>query len=285
MMAWITVRSALVVVLSALILGQTLLADALPAPAERLEPAPVSEADRFFSELMRAAEFLARGSRQQAWLVMDQLHRRLQTSPWMELAQLKACELAETLNESVAMEGYMVLRSRVTHAPWFLANRDRATLFAVAIHGAVDRGVARIRLARIRDGLGRYFTRYGQYPESLAKLAIFNYVAPEDIQDANGRPFRYLPTGMQMRPPITYLRYELESLPAEPFIPSVPKLEGITRIQEDPPRYAALIRVPGKGDPVRVTEEQTAHGYYAAAITARGAVFVGGGRVLTLPAP
>ncbi|MCX7915098.1 MAG: hypothetical protein N3A53_02185 [Verrucomicrobiae bacterium] len=285
MMAWSKLLIAAVVLLCAVAYPARTFGDSLPAPAGVPEAPPITEADRFFNEFARAAEFLARGSRQQAWLVMDQLRRRLQTSPWMELALLKACELAETQNEAVAMEGYQLLRSRVTHAPWFQASRERTTLFAVAIHGAVDRGIARIRLARIRDGLGRYFARYGQYPESLAKLAIFNYVAPEDIQDANGRPFRYLPTGMQMRPTITYLRYEIESLPAEVFVPTAPKLEGITRIQEDPPRYAALIRVPGRAEPARVVEEQTTHGYYAAAITARGAVFVGGGRVLTLPAP
>lgn len=266
--------------------GQTAsVGDTMSAPVSPPEPPPLTEADRFFLEYSRAAGLLSRMGRQEAWLVMDQLARRLQTSPWMELAQLKACELGEGLNDAVALEGYQLLRSRVTHAPWFQASRDRATLFAVAIQGAVDRGIARIRLARIREGLGRYFARYGHYPESLAKLAIFNYVAPEDIQDADGRPFRYLPTGMQMRPTITYLRYELESIPVEPFVATVPKLEAITRLQDEPLRHAALIRVPGRAEPVRITEEQTIAGFYAAAITARGAVFVGGGRVISLPAP
>ena len=180
-------------------------------------------------------------------------------------------------------DGYDLLAKRIANAPYFLGNQQRSRLFGAALQTAVDRGVSRVKLARIRDGLSRYFARYMQYPESLAKLSIFNYVDAGDIVDANNRPFRYLPTGMQMRPTITYLRYELESIPKEPFIATSPKLVGTSKVNEDPEQYVCLIRVPGKGEPVRISEEQTIEGYYVAVIASRGAVLVGGNRVIVLP--
>ncbi len=249
--------------------------------------APVmTEADRFFDEYARAAALMDNNARQQAAVVMDQLYRSLSTTPWLEIALLKHAELSETLHPTIALEEYDLLQKRLANAPYFQTSRQRSQLFGTALQSAADRGISRIRLQRVRDGLGRYFARYMQYPETLAKLAIFNYVDDRDILDPNNRPFRYLPTGMQLRPTITYLRYELESIPAEPFFVTSPKIIGTSQVGEgENAKYVCLVRVPSKPEPVRVTEEQTLEGYYIAAIGARGAVLTGGNRVLVLPVP
>ncbi len=249
--------------------------------------APVmTEADRFFDEYARAAVLMEKGARQQAAVVMHQLYRSLSTTPWLEIALLKHAELYEGINPPTAMESYDLLQKRLANAPYFQANRQRSQLFGAALQSAVDRGISRVRLQRVRDGLSRYFARYMHYPESLAKLAIFNYVEDADILNPDNRPFRYLPTGMQLRPTITYLRYELESIPAEPFFVTSPKIMGTSQVGEgETTKYVCLVRVPTKPDPVRVTEEQTLEGYYIAAIAARGAVLTGGNRLLVLPVP
>jgi hypothetical protein len=243
----------------------------------------MAEADRFFDEYARAATLMEKGGHQQAAVVMDQLYKTLHTTPWLEIALLKCSELYEGINPTTAMDGYDLLNKRLANAPYFQANLQRSRLFGTALQSAVDRGVARVRLAKVRDGLSRYFARYMQYPESLARLSIFNYVDAGDILNPNNRPFRYLPTGMQMRPTITYMRYELESIPAEPFFATSPKLDTTSKVSDNPDKYVCLIRVPGKTEPVRVSEEQTVEGYYVAAIGSRGAVFCGGNRVIVLP--
>jgi hypothetical protein len=251
--------------------------------ASPVDQPPMMEAQRFFGEYARAAAFLEKGGRDQASLVMNQLYKTLRTTPWLEIALVKHSELVEETNENAAMDGYDLLRKRLANAPYFQANVQRSRLFGGALQSAVDRGISRVRLAHLRDGLRRYFARYMQYPESLAKLSIFNYVDAADIVDPNNKPFRYLPTGMQLRPTITYLRYELESIPAEPFIASSPKLVGTSKVNDDPEQYVCLIRVPGKAEPVRISEEQTIEGYYVAAIAPNGAIFVGGNRILVIP--
>jgi hypothetical protein len=151
------------------------------------------------------------------------------------------------------------------------------------LKGAAEQGVRRVRLRRIRSALDQYFLRHHQYPENLAKLTIFDFIEAEDILDVDNRPFRYLPTGQQFRPQITYLRYELEMVKAEPFAPSSPRLESTTRITENPETYAARLNLPGRVEPLQVKETQTIDGYYVAAIARNGIVLCTADRIVVIP--
>jgi hypothetical protein len=198
---------------------------------------------------------------------------------------LKHAELNEISNPQVAWQDYDLLRKRIQNAPYFQGTAGHAPVFRAALLGAVARGTDRIRLLRVRDGLDRYHARYRQYPESLVKLSIFNYVDMQDVYDAEGRLFRYTPTGQQFTPVISYQRYDLESLPPEPFFVTSPKLDGTARLDETSQKYAALIRVPNHMDPQRVVEDQTLEGYLVAAVAAGGAVVCTPDRVLILLVP
>ena len=252
-----------------------------PAPPVAAEE--IAEDKLFFREFRRAARFLDQGARDEAALFMQLLHNQLSTSPWMEISLLKLSELLETRNDEQAMDGYLVLRQRVINSPYFQRGDERIGMFGTAIDGAAERGIQRIRLRRIRWALEKYFIRFQQYPENLAKLAIFDLVAPEDILDANDRPFRYLPTGQQFRPQIRYLRYELERIPREPFAPNAPRLDSTTLIQEDPPVYAARISLPGRVEPVEIRKYQTIDGYFVIVIAEDGIVLCTAERVVVIP--
>jgi hypothetical protein len=253
-----------------------------PAPA-RKTAAPAEDV-LFFREFQRAKRLVEQGGRAEAGLIINLLHNQLKTSPWMEVSLLKLSELLETSNDLQAMDGYELLRKRVANSPYFQRDQEKGRLFGTALNGAAEQGIRRIRLRRIRRGLERYFARFQQYPENLAKLAIFDMVDPEDILDTDNRPFRYLPTGQQFRPQIRYLRYELQRVRPEPFAPSSPRLDSTTLLEENPPVYGARISMPGRIDPLEIEEHQTIEGYYVVVIKKDGAVLCTPNRVIIIPA-
>lgn len=254
------------------------------APAAPIVPQS-GDADRFFTQYAMAVQLVRQNGHQEASVIMDLLWRNPSASPWFEIALLKHAELNEITNPQVASQDYDLLRKRVENAPYFHGTAERAAVFRAALLGAVAHGTDRIRLLRVRDGLDRYRARYRQYPESLVKLSIFNYVGMEDIYTSDGRLFHYTPTGQQFTPTISYQRFDLESLPPEPFFVTSPKLDGTARLSETSNKYAALIRVPNRMDPQRVLEDQTIEGYLVAAVAAGGAIVCTPNRVLVLPAP
>lgn len=255
-----------------------------PAPAVAAATQP-SDSERFFAQYARAVQLVRQNARQEASVIMDLLWRNLGSSPWFEIALLKHAELNEITNPSVALQDYDVLRKRVENAPYFQGTAGRAPVFRAALLGAVMRGTNRIHILRIRDALDRYRARYRQYPESLVKLSIFNYVDMEDIYNSEGRLFRYTPTGQQFSPSISYQRYDLESLPPEPFFVTSPKINGTTRAGENTNQYAAVILVPDRIDWQSVVEGQTLAGYFVAAVDRGGAIVCTSERVLVLPVP
>jgi hypothetical protein len=255
-------------------------------PASDTITAPtVSDADRFFTQYSKATQLVRQNGQREASVVMDLLWRNLASSPWFEIALLKHAELNEISNAQVALEDYDVLRKRVENAPYFQGTSDRAAVFRAALLGSAMRGTDRIRIQRIRDALGAYNIRYHQYPESLSKLAVFNYIDMEDIHNSEGRLFHYTPTGQQFTPAISYHMYAIEPLAPEPFFVTSPKLEGTTQLDDQTKKYAALIRVPDHMDPHRVFEDQTLEGYFVAAVAAGGAVVCTPERVLVLVVP
>ncbi len=247
-------------------------------------PETVSDADRFFTQYNKAVELVRQNGQREASVIMDLLWRNLGRSPWLEIALLKHAELNEISNARVALDDYDVLRKRVENAPYFQGTADRAAVFRAALLRSAMRGIDRIRIQRVRDALSVYNTRYHQYPESLAKLAIFNYIDMEDIHDSEGRLIHYTPAGQQFTPSISYHDYVIEPLAPEPFFVTSPKLEGTTQLDEQTKKYAALIRVPGHMDPHRVFEEQTLEGYFVAVVAAGGAIVCTPERVLVLTA-
>jgi hypothetical protein len=259
-------------------------APVIPTPPAPVAP-PITDADRFFTQYARAVQLVRQNGHQEASIIMDLLWRNLTTSPWFEIALLKHGELNEVKNPRVASEDYDLLQKRLENAPYFQGNAPHAAVFRTALLGTVMRGIDRIRILRLRDGLDRYHLRYRQYPESLVKLSIFNYVDLPDIYNSEGRFFHYTPTGQQFVPTISYQRYDLETLPPEPFFVTSPKVDGTTRMDDKSNKFAALIRVPGHMDPQRVVEDQTLDGYLIAAIAAGGAVVCTPDRVLVLLVP
>jgi hypothetical protein len=257
---------------------------AIATPPVTLAP-PITDADRFFTQYAKAVQLVRQNGHQGASIIMDLLWRNLGTSPWFEIALLKHGELNEMSNPRVAAEDYDLLRKRLENSPYFQGAAPHAAVFRAALLGTVLRGIDRIRLLRVRDALDRYHLRYQQYPESLVKMSIFNDIDLEDIYNSEGRFFHYTPTGQQFRPTITYQRYDLETLPPEPFFVTSPKVDGTTRMDDKSNKFAALIRVPGRMDPQRVVEDQTLDGYLIAAIAAGGAVVCTSDRVLVLPVP
>jgi hypothetical protein len=264
---------------------------AVGCPADTNAPAPTavaaplaSDADRFFTQYTRV-QLVHQSGRREASVIMDLLWRNLGSSPWFEIALLKHAELNESSNAKVALEDYDVLRKRIENAPYFQGTADRAAVFRAALLGSAMRGTDRIRLQRIRDALEVYNTRYNQYPESLAKLAIFNYIDMEDIHNSEGRLFHYTPTGQRFTPAISYHMYVIEPLAPEPFFVTSPKLDGTAQLDDKTQKFAALIRLPGRMDPHRVFEDQTLEGYFVAAVAAGGAIVCTPEHVLVLVAP
>jgi hypothetical protein len=255
------------------------------AAAPTISTPQPTDPERFFSQYAKASDLVRQGARQEASVIMDLTWRNLTTSPWFEIALLKHAELNETSNSQVAREDYDVLRKRVENAPYFQGNAERAAVFRTALLGAVGRGVDRLHIQTVRDGLSRYQARYHQYPESLVKLAIFNYVDMGDIYDSENRLFHYTPTGMQFTPTISYQRYDLASLPPEPFAVTSPKINGTTRVDDKSGKYAAVILVPERIDWQSVVEGQTLGGYFVASVDRGGAIVCTTDRILVLPVP
>jgi hypothetical protein len=260
-------------------------ADTNAPPPAVVTPPPASDADRFFTQYAKAVQLVRQNGPREASVIMDLLWRNLGSSPWFEIALLKHAELNEMSNAKVALEDYDVLRKRIENAPYFQGTADRAAVFRAALLGSAMRGTDRIRIQRIRDALEIYNTRYNQYPESLAKLATFNYIDMEDIHNSEGRLFHYTPTGQRFTPAISYHMYTIEPLAPEPFFVTSPKLDGTTQLDDKTKTYAALIRLPGRMDPHRVFEDQTLEGYFVAAVAAGGAVVCTPEHVLVLVAP
>jgi hypothetical protein len=246
---------------------------------------PFADADLFFAKYKEALKLVAQRKTQDAAIALDLLAKSLNTSPWMEIAILKHCQLIEPTNDKVAEEGYQLLRQRLLNAPYFQSNAGRAKAFDVALQGSVEAGITRLRIWRVRLGLSRYHAKYMEYPESLAKLAILGYTDIENIHAANDQPLRYTPQTPRMTPFISHQRYDLESLPPEPFAATVPQLEGTSRLNDSPPKYVALVKLPGRAEPTRIEENQTIQSFFVAAVAPGGAIVSTPSRVLVLPAP
>ena len=244
-----------------------------------------ADASRFFEKYREATRLVARGQLQNAAITMDLLSHSLHVSPWLDIALLKHAQLNERANDRAAEEDYALLLQRIANAPYFQSNAERAQLFGVVLRNTVTSGIDRIRLHRLRDAIAHYHTRYAEYPESLAKLAILGYTDMENIHNVNNHLFRYLPQDPRMRPFITYQRYELESIASEPFNVTSPVLEGTSQVSEKPLKYAALVHVPGQGDPARVVENQIIQGFFIVAVVHDGAILSTPGRVIVLAVP
>ena len=265
-------------------------APALPAhePLVVTNPSPdlaSLDASRFFERYREAIGLVAKGQLQGAAIVMDQLSRTLHVSPWLEMALLKHAQLNEKTNDRAAEEDYALLRQRISNAPYFQGNTERAQLFGITLRNTVENGINRVRLHRIRAAIDHYHNRYAEYPESLAKLAILGYIDMGNIHNVNNHMFRYLPTEPRLNPFITYRRYELESIDAEPFIVNSPVLITTSQVSEKPLKYAALVQVPGESEPARVVENQLVQNFLVVAVAHDGAIFSSPNRVIVLPKP
>jgi hypothetical protein len=246
----------------------------------------IPDSERFFQAYSQAIEFLRekKPQRDQAVAAMDAVAQKINTSPWLEMAMLKHAELIEAKNNKAAMDTYFLLRSRAQNAPYFQSDAPYARVFRAALEGATANGINRIRINRIREALANYFARYGEYPESLAKLSILGYIEMENIQNMDSRNFRYTPTGVQLTPFISYKRYEpLESPPSEPFYVTVPSLEGTTEVSSVPLKYAAIIKMSGNSQPIRIVENQTLQGLLVCSIAPQGVILCSTDRILILP--
>jgi hypothetical protein len=257
----------------------------LDAQTNRPPVLPVpSDSERFFDAYTKAIGFLREKKPQEAVIAMDQICKQVTTSPWMEIALLKYSELVEGKSSKSALENYALLRNRVQNAPYFQGTAPYARLFRAALEGATGNGINRIRINRIRESLSSYFAKYSEYPESLAKLSILGYIEMADIQNVDGRTFRYIPTGIQLTPFISYKRYEpFESPPLEPFYVTMPVLEGTSQVSNPPLKYAALIKMSPNSGSLRIVENQTLHGFLVCAIASDGAILCSTDRILILP--
>lgn len=264
-----------------------LLAVTIPTRAETNAAASAAaDADEFFTKYRQAALSVERGQVQDAAIAMDLLSRSVGSSPWMEIAILKHCQLIESTNDKVAEEGYQLLRQRIQNAPYFQGSAERAQLFGVALQGAVDAGITRIRVRRVRAALEQYRAKYLGYPESLLKLSILGYIDMQDIHDAKDDRLRYIASAPEISPFISYKRYELRgAAPSDPFLATSPRLDSISQISEQPPRYSALVRLPGRVELTRLEQDQMIQGFYVAAIAPGGAVVSSASRILVLLAP
>ncbi len=244
------------------------------------------EANLFFTQYKQAARQLREKRTAEAVLTMSLLTRSLKSSPWLEIALLKQSEMIENTNDQFALDNYNLLLQRLQNSPYFQREGEKVRLFAVALQGAVHNGINRIRARRIRLALDRYFVRYHEYPESLAKLAILGYIEMENIQTADEKPFRYVPTGQQLSPFLSYKRYEgLETRPPEPFLVTSPRLESTSRASDEPLKYAAIMQLPGTRQPTRVLEDQSVQGLVVLTIAPTGVVLCNDQRILVLLLP
>ncbi len=267
-----------------LTLARSFAADATNTVAVLPNPEAIfDEANGFFTQYKQAACQLRERRTVEATLTMELLARSLKHSPWLEIALLKQSEMVELSNERFAMDNYELLLQRIQNAPYFQGHADKARLFGVALQGAAQNGINRVRARRIRDALDRYFVRYHEYPESLAKLAILGYVEMENIHTATEKPFRYIPTGQQFSPFLSYKRYEgLETTASEPFLVTSPHLEGTTRASDEPLKYAGLMRLPRQRESVRIVEDQNVSGFVVLTVVPNGAILCNDQRILVL---
>lgn len=255
-------------------------------PAARADTNTLADAPLFFRQYRQAVKLAKEKKDQDAGLVLDALTKKLGSAPWLEIALLKSAELIETHNENVALESYQLLRQRLQNAPYYQGEAERARLFRSALGGAIEAGINRIHVRRVRVALERYHGRYLEYPESLAKLAVLGYTDAGNILDANERPLRYVPTGLQLTPFISYKRYDgLETTPPEPLQVAAPRMDGTSEVSTDPVQYSLLANVPGRNEPLRLVENQTHQGFLIIAIGKDGAILISFNRVLVLLTP
>ena len=261
-----------------------------PVPAqtnETVAPAPQpTAAELFFTKYREAARLQQAKKPQLAGLALADLSRQLGSAPWLEVTLLKCAEVVEASNEKTAGEMYDLLQQRLAKAPYFQGNADHAQLLRAAIGGAVKAGINRLRIARVRAALERYRLRYREYPESLAKLAILDYTTAENILDADEQPLHYVPGGMQVTPFISYKSYTgLEYSPPEPLVVAAPRVDSTSQVADDPVQYSAIVNLPGKGEPLRVVENQLLQGYLVIAVAKTGVIVCNHHRVLVLLTP
>lgn len=259
----------------------------LPAFAQTNAPvATPTDAERFFADYREAVKLQQARKSQLAGITLEALSKKLGSAPWLEVTLLKCAEVVEANNDKTALEMYQLLRQRLERAPYYQGNADRAQLLRASIGGAVNAGINRIRSARVRAALERYRLRYQEYPESLAKLAILDYTELQNTLDADERPLRYIPGGIQLKPFISYKRYEgLEYSPPEPLVLPTPRVDGTSRVQDEPVQYAALLNMPGRMDALRIVENQLLQGYLVVAVAEHGVILCNHNRVLVLLAP
>ncbi len=287
MLAALQMRSLLVLLALTAIAAAPVSAQTNPTPTGPVTPpaAALQDPEIFFAHYREAVALVAKKREQDAGILLQGLAKKLGSAPWIDIALLKQAELIERSNDQSAMDAYLMLRQRLQNAPYFQGKSERAVLFSSALTGAINNGINRIRTTRVRSALDKYFARHAEYPESLTKLAILGYVEVSDTHDAEDKMFRYVPTGMQLAPFISYKRYEgLPITPPEPLVVASPRVDGTSGLEE-PGKYAALLNLPGRMDALRVVENQTLEGYLVIAIANDGAIVTSRQRVLVLLTP
>ena len=248
--------------------------------------AAYTESSYFFDQYKKAATQLREKHNPEAMLTLNLLTHNLKSSPWLEIALLKQSELVEVSNERFAMDNYTLLQERLKNSPYFQDQNEKVRLFTSSLQGAVNNGINRIHVHRLRSALDRYFVRYREYPENLAKLAILGYTDMENIHTVDERPFRYVPTGQQLTPFLSYKRYEgLDTVPPEPLLVASPRLESTSRASDEPLKYAAIIHVPGHKEPLRIIDNQNVSGFLVHSIAPTGVILCNDRRILVLILP
>lgn len=268
-------RRRLVAVAGSGLLAAAVAAQDVPPPRPTL-----SDADNFFIEYSRAAGFAARGDRETAALAMEAVRRQVTTSPWTELAQVKCNELMERHDATEALAGQELVLHRL-ESELYYQTADAAPL-RQALRAMTTRGIRRVRRQRIETGLQQYRRLFDQYPDALALLVTHHILEPADLRGPGDRPFAYLPRALSPTRQ-RYVSYDLELVPAEPFVAPAPRIASTTRIGNAPPHYAALVQLRPRTDPVQVEVGEWLDGKYVAIITARGAILCTPDQVLIRP--
>jgi len=167
------------------------------------------EPQEFFQAFAAATANFEQGKTREAAAGLQTLGQKLQTSPWREIALLKAAELAESFDRPTATKNYQEVVARM---------KDRATEpLSRALFALAGRGLQRLETIEIEVALKKYYLAKVEYPASLETLVQAKLLAADTIRDVAGKLYSYATGAEKLLPSIPRQTYTLEKIDAPPF--------------------------------------------------------------------
>ncbi|MSR64959.1 MAG: hypothetical protein EXS18_04170 [Verrucomicrobiae bacterium] len=181
---------------------------------------PAAEPQEFFQTFATATSNFEQGKSREAAAALQAAGQKFITTPWKEIALLKAAEMEESFDRVTASKNYSEIVNRLKDQ-----GSDRACQVALA---QASRGLQRLEASEIEAALQKYYLAKVEFPASLEILVQAKYLTDDKIRDSSGKTYAYSTGVEKLIPSVPRQTYTLQKAVSSPFGWKDAKIVGMT---------------------------------------------------------